>query len=491
MNLQPIIGLEIHTQLKTDSKMFCACPTNYYGAKPNTHTCPVCLGLPGALPTINEEAVRQALRVGLALNCTPPKLSKFDRKNYFYPDLPKGYQISQYDLPLNQAGYLDIELDNQEIRIEIERAHLEEDTAKSTHEKGQTLIDFNKSSIPLLEIVSKPQLRSIEEASLYARKVRQIIRYIQASDADMEKGQLRFDINISLAVLEPGQKLERQELPEKFTPIVEVKNLNSFRSLENALDYEIKRQTTEFQKSGILYDGGNKTTRGWDESLSQTTHQRSKEEAQDYRYFPEPDLPPLKLDPKWIKSLLNTLPELPDVKKERFIKTYQITNEEARLLTADPQEAYWFEQAVQDFEAAEAKEAAKWLLGDITYFLRQQELSLLQSKLKPEHLQSLLKLLEKGEISNKIAKDILPSVIETGQDPQKIVQEKGLKQLSDQDTLSKIVQEVIQENPQVVNQIKEGKESAIMFLVGQVMKKTKGQAKPDILQEMFRKELLN
>ncbi len=484
----PIIGLEIHTQLKTASKMFCRCTSNYFGAEPNTHTCPVCLGLPGALPVANQKAIEQTLRVGLALNCSIPEESKFDRKNYFYPDLVKGYQISQYDQPFTKAGYLEVDTSAGRKRIGITRAHLEEDTAKSLHEtdpatgESYTLIDCNKSGVALLEIVSDPDMHTIEEASAYARKVRQIVRYIGASDADMDKGQLRFDINISIS-------------PEgdfsKYTPIVEVKNLNSFIALEKALAYEIDRQIQLYETTGELYSVGSKETRGWNDIKGVTVHQRSKEEANDYRYFPEPDLPPVHVDREWVARLQAELPELPEAKQRRFVEQYGLKDNDAVILVEESVNADWFEQAVGTKGKEFAQEVSKWLNGDVTFILKDLGLELTASRLTAGHIGELVELIRNGAISGKIAKDILLEVVKDGASPAELVEKKGLKLVSDTGVLDKAVQEVIAENAVVVEQIRGGKEGALMFLVGQVMKKTRGQANPPVVQELLRKAILS
>ncbi|HDS11689.1 MAG TPA: Asp-tRNA(Asn)/Glu-tRNA(Gln) amidotransferase subunit GatB, partial [Candidatus Wirthbacteria bacterium] len=487
--------LEIHVQLKTKSKMFCRCNASYFGAEPNTQTCPVCLGLPGALPVINRAGIEQSIKVGLALDCQIAEYSQFDRKHYFYPDLVKGYQITQLFHPLCINGHLQILAGKKSTHIRINRAHLEEDTAKSIHEQdpitgeSYTLLDCNKSGLPLLEIVSEPDIRSIEEANAYARAIQQIVRWIDGSDCDMEKGQMRFDINVSIGIIEGQYDYRTRPLPEKFTPITEVKNLNSFRALEKALAYEIDRQIKQYEQTNELYSPGKKQTRGWDYDKEQTVFQRSKEEAMDYRYIPDPDLPPLTIESAWVESIKKNLPELPKAKASRWQTEYQLTEAEASILTQDIEAANWFEKAVSNCEQALVSDLAKWLVGDISYLLNENSLSLSNSPLKADSLIELVTLIQNGEISGKIAKDILPEIVLEGKSAKQLVETKGLKQVSDKSELTKLAQAVIQENPKVVEQIQTGKEGAIMFLMGQVMKKSQGQANPELVLAELKKEL--
>ncbi len=428
------------------------------------------MGHPGMLPATNQEAVKKGVKAALALGCEIKEFSKFDRKSYFYPDLPKGYQISQYDKPISENGKIVITLpDGSPKDIGITRLHLEDDAGKLTHTSGGTLVDFNRSGTPLMEIVSEPDMRSVQEASAYARQIQKIVRYVDSSDADMEKGQLRFDINVSLRP--KGQK--------EFGVRSETKNLNSFRSLEKALEYEIKRQTE------VLEDGGKvvQETRGWDDKKEITISQRSKEEAADYRYFPEPDIPPLIVTKETVEELKKEIPELHDAKADRYQSEYGLSAIDANNIAANAKMADFFEKALE--VSNEPKKTANWILSELMAL----EKDITQSKLSPENLGKLVKLIEDGVISGKIAKDIFPEVYESDLNPETVVEEKGLKVMSDTGELEKICQEVMDRNPNMVADFKGGKEKAIGGLVGQVMGDTKGSANPKMVNEILRKLL--
>ena len=484
-----VIGLEIHAQCNTKSKMFCSCDNDSFSKEPNINTCPICMGFPGMLPVTNREAVNKGIKAGLALGCNIPRLSKFDRKNYFYPDLPKAYQISQYEQPLAVDGEVEIELQPETDKhgnpsgdpiykkIGLERLHLEEDAGKLTHTATGTLCDYNRSSTPLMEIVSKPDMRSIEEASAYAREVQRIVRYVGASDADMEKGMMRFDINVSLRP--KGQK--------KLGTKVEVKNVNSFRSLERALEYEIKRQS-ELLDRGM----GNEIvqeTRGWDDERGTTESQRTKEGASDYRYFPEPDIPPIIMEEKMVKALRATLPELPVAKKKRFINDYGLSFEYAGILTDDGALADYFEKAVK--AAGDNKDTAgkvaNMINNVIVAFMGSDRISVNDAKLSAEDLGKIVKMMIAGELSSTAAKEVAEEIFKNGGIPSKVIEAKGLKQVSDTGFIEDLCKKVISANPSVVAEIKEGKGKAIGFLVGQVMKDSKGQANPAMVTETLRK----
>lgn len=475
MEYEAVVGLEIHCRISTKTKLFCRCSNDIFNAEPNSHVCPICMGFPGALPLMNEQAIYKGIKGALALGCEIPEFSKMDRKSYFYPDLPMGYQISQYDLPVSVKGKVTIHKeDGAEKEIGVTRLHLENDAGKLTHTAGGSLVDYNRSGTPLMEIVSEPDMNTREEVSLYARQIQKIMRYVGASDADMEKGQMRFDLNISLRP--QGQKA--------FGTRAEVKNLNSFRSLEKAFDYEFARQRD------ILESGGQITqeTRGWDDEKEITTSQRSKEEAADYRYFPEPDIPPLIITRELVEKLKSEIPELPEVKAARYQSEFGVSTQIAQDLASDALIASYYEAAVK--VSGEGKKTANWLLSELMAILNAETLTIQESKLSPENLGKLVKLIEDGTITGKIAKDIFTEVYEGDLDPEKLVEERGLKVMEDTGELEKICQEVIDRNPQIVADFKGGKEKAFGGLVGQVMAATKGSANPKSVDEVLRK-LLN
>ena len=469
---EAVIGLECHVQLATHSKMFCGCPTDYSGAAPNTHVCPICLGMPGVLPVINRVAVEYTLLTGLAMNSEIPEATKFDRKNYPYPDLVKGYQISQYDLPLVKGGWIEITTPNspEPRRIRLERVHLEEDTGKLTHVPGGSLVDFNRSGVPLMEMVSQPDLRSPAEARAYLLKLRAILRTLGVSDADMEKGQLRCDVNVSLRLL--GQ----QELGTK----VEVKNLNSFRAVQHSLEYEIARQAEVLERGERI----SQETRGWVEERGITVSQRSKEEAHDYRYFPEPDLPPLFVERAWVAELRARLPELPDARRTRYMDAFGLGTYDAEALSTDGLAARFFEDTVR--AGADAKKAANWIQNDVA---RLRDANGDGHALKPEDLAELIRLVDDGVIGISAARQVLPEVQRTGKSPRGLIEELGLAQVSDTSALEEAAKAAIEANPAAVADYKSGKETAINFLKGQVMKATKGKANPQVAEEVLRKLL--
>lgn len=474
MEYEPVIGLEIHCRINTKTKMFCRCDNNIFNAKPNTHMCPICMGFPGMLPLVNKEAVKKGVKAALALGCGIPEFSKMDRKSYFYPDLPKGYQISQYDLPVSEKGKITITLpDNSTKDIGITRLHLEDDAGKLTHTAGGTLVDYNRSGTPLMEIVSDPDIRNVEEASAYARQLQKVVRYVDSSDADMEKGQMRFDINVSV----------RPKGQEKFGTRAEVKNLNSFRSLEKAIDYEIKRQIELIEGGGEVVQ----ETRGWDDEKEITMSQRGKEEAADYRYFPEPDIPPIVITKEMVKEIREEIPELADEKIGRYQSELNLPQEHAQHLASDAALAKYFEVALSI--SNEPKKTANWVLSELLGVLRGQGLSISESKISAKNLGKLVKLIEEGTITGKIAKDIFEEVYNGDLDPEKFVEEKGLKVMSDTGELEKICQDVMDRNPNMVADFKGGKEKAIGGLVGQVMGATKGTANPKAVNDILRKLL--
>ncbi|HET8852059.1 MAG TPA: Asp-tRNA(Asn)/Glu-tRNA(Gln) amidotransferase subunit GatB [Ktedonobacteraceae bacterium] len=479
-DFEVVIGLEVHAQLLTKSKMFCSCSTDYANSAPNTHVCPVCMGMPGVLPVINEQAVAYTIMTALALNCSIPEYSKFDRKNYPYPDLMKGYQISQYDVPLSRNGYLTVEYDGQIHRIGITRVHLEEDTARLLHHEGYSLIDVNRSGTPLMEIVSEPDMRSPEEARLYMQKLREILVYLGVSSGRMEEGSLRCDANIS--VRPRGQK----ELGVK----TEIKNMNSFRSVERALEYEAQRQIAMARSGETIHQ----ETRGWVETKGITVPQRTKEQAHDYRYFPEPDLPPLVISRSWVEELRAQLPELPDARRARYMAEFGLSAQDANVLTEEKSLGDYFEQVMAISQVSDRKARAKvvsnWLLSEVVRLLKASNMSINDCLLSSAALANLLDLLDKERITGKQAKEVLDEAFVTGEMPEAIVTRRGIKPpISDQRELERIVEEVIANNPKVVNDYRAGKTNALQALVGQIMKQTRGQAKADIVQKLLRAKL--
>ena len=484
MPYESIIGMEVHVELNTISKMFCGCSARAFGTPANTHVCPVCLGMPGTLPVINEQAVRYTVMTGLALNCAVQVHNVFARKNYFYPDLPKGYQISQYELPLCRDGFLDIEVGDTgpeggagETRtIRIRRVHLEEDTGKLTHVNAHSLVDFNRAGVPLMEIVSEADMRSAEEAYAYVTRLRQIVRYLGVSSGDMEKGAMRCEVNLSL------RPVGSRELGTK----VEVKNLNSFRSVRNAIAYEIERQTRLLESGQPVFQ----VTMGWDEVAGVTREQRSKEEAHDYRYFPEPDLPPLDLEPAWIEDVKATLPELPDAKRGRFMAEYRLSDYDASVLVEDRAVADYFEDAVQAVvDELSPKLLANWVTGELFRLMNEADTAIADVKVKPGDLAALVAMVKAGDINQPGAKQTFAMMWETGRPPQEIVEEQGLRQISDTSELTAVVAQVMAENPDAVDSFKAGKETSMRFLIGQVMRSTRGKANPQLAEQLLREQL--
>lgn len=472
-----VIGLEVHAELKTQSKIFCSCSTAF-GAEPNTQVCPVCSGFPGMLPVLNEKAVECAIKAGLALHCEIAEFCKFDRKNYFYPDLPRAYQISQYDMPICKGGYLDIDVDGEKSRVGITRAHLEEDAGKLVHQGDITttpfsLVDLNRSGVPLLEIVSEPDMRSSRQARAYMEKLRSILLFADVSDCKMEEGSLRCDANISV------RPWGQQQLGTR----VEIKNLNSFRALERAIEYEAKRQMEAIEDGEELVQ----ETRTWDEAKSVTRSMRSKEEAHDYRYFPEPDLPPLRIDQDWIATVSKSLPELPEQASQRLIDQHGLSQYDADLITQSPQILQFFDETLKLHP--DAKAVSNWMMGDLTRLLNQNGMEIQDAKIKPVLLAEMLNLLNEGTISGKMAKTVFEEMFASGQNPKTIIEEKGLVQISDADALLPLIDEIVNNNPKVLQDYKNGKEKAFGFFIGQIMKATRGQANPEMINKLLRERL--
>jgi aspartyl-tRNA(Asn)/glutamyl-tRNA(Gln) amidotransferase subunit B len=474
---EPVIGLEVHAQLETRSKIFCGCSTTF-GEEPNTQTCPVCTGQPGSLPVVNRKAVEFAIKLGLATSCRIAPYSLFARKNYFYPDLPKGYQISMYEYPLAEEGFIEIMDQGQKKRIQIIRIHMEEDAGKLKH--GETpetesfsYVDFNRTGVPLVEIVSGPDIRSPEETGDYLRKLRGILQYLEICTGDMEKGTFRCDANVS--VRPKGRK--------EFGTRTELKNMNSFRHVEKALEYEIKRQIA------MLEDGGKviQETRLWDVDQGVTISMRGKEEAHDYRYFPDPDLVPLRIEEKWVEEIRKSLPELPDEKKERFVRQYQIPEYDAEILTSTKPLSGYYEETVKLF--SEPKIVSNWMMGDLLRELKRDEKEIDQCPVTPQHLAKMLSMIQEGTISGKIAKDVFEEMYRTGEHPEKIVRDKGWVQILDQGEIEQAIEKAMEANPKQVDDYRKGKEKIFGFFVGEVMKQTKGKANPKLVNELLKKKL--
>jgi aspartyl-tRNA(Asn)/glutamyl-tRNA(Gln) amidotransferase subunit B len=475
---EAIIGLEIHVQLNTKSKTFCSCST-VFGAKPNSHTCPVCLGLPGALPVFNEEVLRKGITAGLALGCEIAGHSVFARKNYFYPDLPKAYQISQYENPINQKGFVIIKDDHgEDKKIRITRAHLEEDAGKLVHDedpKGLSGADYNRCGVPLLEIVTEPDLRTPQEAYRFLTAIKEVMQYTDVSECNMEKGELRVDVNISM----------REKGEEGFGVKQEIKNMNSFANVKRALELEIKRQTKILRSGGVLVQ----ETRLFDPTKNTTVSMRSKEEAHDYRYFPDPDLVPFNTENDFIEAMRKRLPELPEARRKRFSSQYGLTEYDAEILCSSFRIANYYEEACKDFK--NPKKIANWIITEVVRVLKEDRIDIEHLKVTPLMLREMFDLIENGTISGKIAKEVFDMMVSSGKNADRIVEEKGLKQVTDEKEIDRIVDEVISENEKVVADYIGGKEKTFGFLVGQVMKKTRGKANPKLVNELLKKRLIN
>uniref|UniRef100_A0A7C4RSK7 Aspartyl/glutamyl-tRNA(Asn/Gln) amidotransferase subunit B n=1 Tax=Desulfatirhabdium butyrativorans TaxID=340467 RepID=A0A7C4RSK7_9BACT len=474
MEFEAVIGLEVHAQLKTATKIFCGCSTAF-GAAPNTQVCPVCLGMPGVLPVLNRKVVEYAIRMGLATHCSISTESRFARKNYFYPDLPKGYQISQYEQPICHHGWIDISLEEGTKRIGITRIHMEEDAGKLLHDPGGSFsrVDLNRTGVPLIEIVSEPDMRSPEEAVAYLKSLHSILRYLDICDGNMEEGSFRCDANVSV----------RPKGSEGFGTRTEIKNVNSFRFIEKALQYEIRRQID------VVLDGCSviQETRLWDSTNQQTFSMRGKEEAHDYRYFPDPDLVPLHIDDPWIREIERSLPELPDAKRKRFMEVYGLSAYDAAMLTSDRELADYFERCAA--RSGNPKGSCNWIIGPLLALLKTEASGIDTIRIQPEDLAELIQLIDRGTISGKIAKTVFEEMAASGKKAEVIVQEKGLVQVSDSAQIETIVQQVIAANPKEAAEYRAGKEKLMGFFVGQVMKASRGKANPQVVNEMLKKML--
>ncbi len=480
MKEEVVIGLEIHIQLMTKAKMFCHCSTDYIGKEPNTNTCPVCLGLPGSLPVLNRKVLEFAIRTAVALDCEINQVSKFHRKNYFYPDLPKAYQISQYDIPLGINGYMEISLleSKEKHRIGITRVHIEEDAGKLVHEgnidsSSYSLVDYNRCGIPLAEIVTEPDFRSPEEARIFLVKLRSIVQHLGVCDGNMEEGSMRCDANVSLRDAKTGALGTKAE----------IKNMNSFKAVKKALQFEVDRQKSFLAEGEKIVQ----ETRHWDESKNVTISMRSKEEAHDYRYFPEPDLLPLKVDLKMTNEIRKNLPELPEARRERFIKDYQIPKYDAEILTSSKALGDYYEKATSLYP--NSKVLSNWIMGELMRYLNEEKIEIEDSPISPEKLVEMLKLIDKGVISGKMAKNVFEKMFKTRKDASQIVEESGITQITDEDELFEVIDKVIKENPRSIEDFNKGKEKALNYLVGQVMRYTKGRAKPDFVFDTIKQRI--
>ncbi len=469
-----VIGLEVHAELSTKTKIFCSCPTTF-GAAPNTHVCPVCMAMPGTLPVLNEKVVEYAVKAGLATNCTISKDSKNDRKNYYYPDLPKSYQISQYDKPLCEHGHVEIDTKNGKKKIRLLRIHIEEDAGKLNHDDfgGGSLVDLNRAGVPLIEIVSEPDLSSAEEADEYLKKLKSILEYIEVSDCKMQEGSFRADVNVSV----------KKKTDTKLGTRTEMKNMNSFRSITRGIEYEIERQID------VLEDGGKveQETLRWDDVSGKTFSMRDKEDAQDYRYFPEPDLVAIKLSDEYIENVRNNLPELPESRRERYLNEYNMSEKDVGIIVSSKYLSDLFEKA--STICGNRKAVSNWIISDISRILNEKEMEPNEIPFCAENLAELVTIIDKGTISSSIGKKVLDELFENPRSPEEIVKEKGWAQISDESAIKAVVMQVIEANPQSVADFKAGKERAIGFLVGQAMKATKGQANPQMLNKMFKEEM--
>lgn len=475
MEFETIIGLEIHAELSTNAKIYCGCTTEF-GGEPNTHCCPICTGMPGTLPVLNEKVVEYAVKAGLAMNCSIAGYSKQDRKNYFYPDLPKAYQISQFDLPLCVDGHVDIDVNGQTKRIGITRIHIEEDAGKLLHDQWETgtLADFNRCGVPLIEIVTEPDLRSPEEAKVFLETVKSILQYIDVSDCKMQEGSLRCDVNLSV----------RTKDGSKWTNRTEMKNLNSFSAAYKAMEYEEKRHRK-------LIEEGNmpacKESRKWDDAKGASFFMRKKEEAHEYRYFPEPDVPPIVLEREYIEKIKKSLPELPEARKKRYIEQYGLPAYDAWLLTTSKVLSEFFEEAVN--RSNNAKAVSNWIMGDMMRIMKEKGMEVEDIPFPADHLAKLVGLIDNGTISGTIGKKVFEEMFDTGKDPEDIVKEKALVQVSDESELINLVRKVIEENPQSVQDFRSGKDKAFGFLVGQAMRASQGKANPQVINKLLRDEL--
>ncbi|HEA47146.1 MAG TPA: Asp-tRNA(Asn)/Glu-tRNA(Gln) amidotransferase subunit GatB [bacterium] len=500
MGYEAIIGLEVHVQLKTKSKIFCSCSTEF-GALPNSQVCPVCLGLPGVLPVLNKTALEYAIKAALALDCRIAKESIFARKNYFYPDLPKSYQISQYEEPLSSKGFVDIITDGKLKKIRITRVHLEEDAGKLLHEevKDSTLIDFNRCGVPLIEIVTEPDIKSPREAREFLAILKSILQYIGVSDCNMEEGSLRCDANISVRPSkEETGKRGNGETGKELGVKVEIKNMNSFKAVEKALEYEMRRQIKALEEGKRIVQ----ETRLWDENKEITISMRTKEEAHDYRYFPEPDLVLMEIDREWTERIRKSLPELPEARKARFSRDYKIPDYDAGILTSSKELADYYEECIEAARRSPVadrrspvagrkfnKEIANWIMSELLRELKEGNIGIEECKARPQALAEMMTLIDKGILSRKMAKEVFVEMFETGEKASWIIKKRSLVQISDEEALTKIVDKILKENPRVVEDYKKGKEKALGYLVGQVMKETKGRANPQIVNKLLKEEL--